>query len=302
MSQPGQAPETTTPLTPWPQRFSRWLAMAQQLAEQPPELELAEPEDRDQTTLGLAQSFTAMRQELRQQSKETRRLAQEARQMIDAAEEDDQQTLRPILEALCNQEESMSLAVEQARALQERMAQAAQPSTANAQPPPGPTVQAMVEAHERAFAALSPWRRWAARGYHQEMLERLADALDQGEAEAEAETEAAADDPTHEPAQAQTQAPATPAEEAAGLAEGLSMIHQRLRTLLAEQGVHRLSCAGQPVDPHRMIVLEQAFDPQTPPGHVAHEVRPGYAWGDRVLRLAQVAARPSPAGARQGET
>jgi molecular chaperone GrpE len=67
----------------------------------------------------------------------------------------------------------------------------------------------------------------------------------------------------------------------------------------AEQ-LRRIDCAGLPVDPQLMTVVEVVDDPGTLPGHVVEEVRRGYTWRDRLLRYAEVRAARAPAPARDG--
>lgn len=79
------------------------------------------------------------------------------------------------------------------------------------------------------------------------------------------------------------------------LLEGYGLIQNRLaRTMRAEQ-IHRIECVGRPVDPEQMTVIEVVDDPDRPPGEVVAEVRRGYTWRGRVLRFAEVRASRTPA-------
>ena len=51
-----------------------------------------------------------------------------------------------------------------------------------------------------------------------------------------------------------------------------------------------IDAVGRPVDPEQMIVVEVVDDPSAEPGEVVEEVRRGYTWRGRVLRLAEVRA------------
>lgn len=74
------------------------------------------------------------------------------------------------------------------------------------------------------------------------------------------------------------------------LLEGFGLIQQRLRRALAAEGIDRIPATGQPVDPEQMIVVEVADAPGSPAGVVLDEIRRGYAWKGRVLRHAEVRA------------
>jgi molecular chaperone GrpE len=72
--------------------------------------------------------------------------------------------------------------------------------------------------------------------------------------------------------------------------EGYRLIHKRLRkALLSEQVVH-IPCEGKPVDPELMTVIEVVDEPRDRPGTVAKELRRGYTWKGRVIRFAEVQA------------
>jgi molecular chaperone GrpE len=76
--------------------------------------------------------------------------------------------------------------------------------------------------------------------------------------------------------------------------EGYSLMQARLRRALAAEEVERIACAGRPVDPELMTVLEVVETIEHPPGHVCDEVRTGYLWRGRVLRYAEVRAARAP--------
>jgi molecular chaperone GrpE len=80
------------------------------------------------------------------------------------------------------------------------------------------------------------------------------------------------------------------------LIEGYDLIQARLRRALQSERIERIECLGRPVDPERMTVLDLVEDPVRPPGEVVEELRRGYTWRDRILRYAEVRAtrRPLP--------
>jgi molecular chaperone GrpE len=76
----------------------------------------------------------------------------------------------------------------------------------------------------------------------------------------------------------------------AALLEGYGLIQGRLTRALAAERVQRIATLGKPVDPERMIVVDVVDAPDKAPGTVVDEVRRGYVWNDRVLRCAEVRA------------
>jgi molecular chaperone GrpE len=74
------------------------------------------------------------------------------------------------------------------------------------------------------------------------------------------------------------------------LVEGYSLILGRLERAMKKAEVYRIECVGKPVDPNLMTVVEVVDDPLRPPGIVVEQVRPGYYWKGKVLRFAEVRA------------
>jgi molecular chaperone GrpE len=74
------------------------------------------------------------------------------------------------------------------------------------------------------------------------------------------------------------------------LAEGYGLIQKRLRRVMAAERVERIPCEGRTVDPELMTVLEVVERPDQPPARVVKELRPGYTWRGRVIRFAEVQA------------
>jgi len=77
------------------------------------------------------------------------------------------------------------------------------------------------------------------------------------------------------------------------LLEGYGLIQDRLRRSLFAAEIQRIDCQGRPVDPELMTVVELIDVPGLEPGTVADEVRRGYTWRGRVLRFAEVRATPA---------
>lgn len=80
------------------------------------------------------------------------------------------------------------------------------------------------------------------------------------------------------------------------LIEGYGLIQARLARVMAAERIERIPCEGRPVDPERMIVIEVVDDPDTPPGTVVKELRSGYTWKGRLLRYAEVQAASGASG------
>lgn len=74
------------------------------------------------------------------------------------------------------------------------------------------------------------------------------------------------------------------------LVEGYGLILKRLGRAMQKEGIYRIECVGKPADPNTMTVVEVVDDPLRPPGIVVEEVRPGYYWKNKVIRFAEVRA------------
>jgi molecular chaperone GrpE len=72
--------------------------------------------------------------------------------------------------------------------------------------------------------------------------------------------------------------------------EGYGLIQKRLRRVMASEQVARIPCEGRMVDPELMTVLEVIDVPGHRPGMVIKELRRGYTWRARVIRYAEVQA------------
>ncbi len=72
--------------------------------------------------------------------------------------------------------------------------------------------------------------------------------------------------------------------------EGYGLIQKRLRRVMASEQVNRIPTVGRVVDPELMTVLEVVDLPDHPRGTVIKELRKGYTWRGRVIRYAEVQA------------
>ena len=245
-------------------RFREWLDETRDEAEQLDASEAGfEPADAPDVGLyRLVEEFTALRHEVKLQTKGTRGLQEQAegllaglQQAIDqfrsvGPREDDAAlaACRPLVEALADLDEALDRGRDGAEKARERLA---------ADP---------LAARLDAFFARQSWlRRRLVRSYHQEVC-AVATGHEEGPR----------------------------AALIAALIEGYDLIRARLRRTLASEQIRRIDCLGQPVDPGRMSVVALVDAPDRPPGSVFEEVRRGYTWRGRVFRFAEVRAVRTP--------
>jgi molecular chaperone GrpE len=74
------------------------------------------------------------------------------------------------------------------------------------------------------------------------------------------------------------------------LLDGYRLIQNRLTQMLLAEGILRIDAVGRPVDPERMVVIEAVDAGDLPVGVVKDELRRGYTWKGRLLRYAEVRA------------
>jgi molecular chaperone GrpE len=266
------------------ERFREWLARTdQELAELPgdkPSDPVAETPDEsyldDSTSplavedlaldrtigwLQLVEAFTALRQELKLQTKSARGLDENVRSALNGLESASRQfqsvqaqeaqaaerAAQPFVEALIGLDESLERCVRALEAMQSRaMAQ-------------GP--QQLLTTLENRFHQQSAWRRWWSRQWQQQVLEIC-----------------------------RKEAAASQEHLWTGLMEGFELVRNRLRRAMDEQRVGRIPCIDRVVDPNQMTVVELVDDENLPAETVVAELRPGYTWRDRVIRYAEVRA------------
>ena len=246
-------------------RFRRWLRDARADAAELGPDEAAPPEP-EVGLYRLIEEFTALRHEVKLQTKGSRGLQEQAEALLPALrqaieqfravgpkeEQAAQAAGRPLAEALADLDE----ALERGRAEVEK----ARPRLAT---DPAGTLGAGLDA---LYAQQSWFRRPWLRAYH----EQVRDLVDRGAAE-----------------------PRPGLAEA--LLEGYDLIRARLARALESAQITRINCVGRPVDPGRMAVVALVDASGRPPGAVVDEVRRGYTWRGRVLRFAEVRAARAPA-------
>ena len=82
---------------------------------------------------------------------------------------------------------------------------------------------------------------------------------------------------------------------AAGITDGLAMVHKQLLATLAKHGVEPINALGLAFDPNQHDALVQQPTADTPEGIVVSEYSKGYKLHDRVLRPTKVAVSVKPA-------
>jgi molecular chaperone GrpE len=245
-------------------RFREWLEEAQAEADvlaDDGELLEGHPEFHSVGLLQLIEEFSALRHELKLETKSARKLEEQTVSTLEAMQrgidafrsveikewEAAQQAAKPLIEAMINLHEALArgrTVVETARRriLEESAEQ----------------LQARLE--ER-FRRQPWWRRWISRRLYeatQEICRRQAAEVYRAVFES--------------------------------LIEGYSLIQNRLKKEMDKAGIYRIECLGKPVDPNTMTVIEVVEDSTRPPSLVIEEVRPGYYWRAKVFRFAEVRA------------
>ena len=222
--------------------------------------------------LPLVEAFTALRHELKLQTKSARGLEESlaaalaglerAMDRFSSVEPREaaaaEKAMRPLVESLIELDEALRRGARAVSVAQQRLSE--------------DLPRRLQEDLEQRFARLSGWQRWRAGPWHGEVLQSVQQLV------------------------AQAQAPLL-----ASLGDGYELICGRLQRMLTEHRIERQACRGQTVDPARMRVVELVEAPGVPPETVVEEIRPGYAWRGHVLRYAEVrATRAAPHGQSGG--
>ena len=98
-----------------------------------------------------------------------------------------------------------------------------------------------------------------------------------------------------EMAQAAAQSESAPQDGTAALQDGIAMIQQQLRGILAETGLEEVDASGRAFDPTLHEAVSQLETDEVPEGHVFQQIRKGYKLRDRLLRPATVVVAKKPA-------
>jgi molecular chaperone GrpE len=243
-------------------RFRQWLQEARAQGEQEQDqggetLDL-EPAGTEVGLYRLVEEFTALRHEVKLQTKSARGLQEETEALLPAfrqaieqfravaprEEQAAQAVGRPLAEALADLDEALDRGRAEIEKARQRLADAS------------------IVPHLEAFHARQPWyRRLLHRGYRA----RVRALVERRERE--------------------TLPPLLDA-----LLEGYGLIQSRLRRSMDAEQLRRIDAPGRPVDPDVMTVVEVVDAPGLTPGLVVDEVRRGYTWRGRVLRFVEVRA------------
>ena len=98
-----------------------------------------------------------------------------------------------------------------------------------------------------------------------------------------------------EMAQAAAQNAPAPHSGTAALQDGIAMIQQQLKGILAETGLEEVDASGRPFDPTLHEAVSQLETADAPEGQVVQQIRKGYKLRDRLLRPATVVVAKKPA-------
>ena len=272
MLNPWNASESTWPERTWYEneeilrRFREWLTQTDaevQAIDAQPSSDGDDFQDDDAAVnlLQMVEAFTALRHELKLQTKSSRGLEQSVSTALDGLNQATDQlrsvrareavsverAMKPLVEALVDLDEALVRGVSVLRRAQQQ-------ATDN-------VLMQLQNRLDEQFQQLHFWQRWRARPWHERAKTVLAQTA--------ADQYARAFDP---------------------LLEGYRLIGARLQQTLAAGDVRRIECLGDPVDPARMTVVELIDAPDAEPETVVDVVRPGYEWGDKVIRYAEVRA------------
>jgi len=245
-------------------RFRQWLdeahAEADAVATDGEPLD-GQPEIRSVGLFQLIEEFTALRHELKLQTKSARNLEEQHARTRDAMQaaieqfrsvkvketEAGERTAKPFIEAVLDLHEALQrgravMATARRRILEESPRQ-------------------LQDQLDDLFRKQFWWRRWICRRFY----ERAGETCSRQAAEVHGAI-------------------------LESLLEGYGLIESRLKKAMDKAGLYRIDCVGKPVDPNSMMVVEVIDDPTRPPGLVIEEVRPGYYWKAKVFRFAEVRA------------
>ncbi len=209
--------------------------------------------------LQLVEAFTAMRHELKLQTRGSRNLettvdraleglssASRTFHSVQAQERDAaDRAAKPLLEALIGLDEALLRAYQAFQTAQQQLSDSAP--------------EQLRQSLDTRFAELSWWRRLLSRGWHRTVTDAAADGLRR-----------------------------SVQKNIGGVVQGFELLRTRIAKELRDLGIHRMETVGEPVDPTRMTVVEIVRDANVAPETVVGILRPGYRRGPQILRYAEV--------------
>jgi molecular chaperone GrpE len=245
-------------------RFRDWLEETRREAESLPEEVglMAEPnEARRVGLLQLVEELTALRHEVKLQTKSSRGVVERTEQILTAMQqamvlfrsveanekEAGQLAARPLVESLMELDEALGRGRAVIDTARRRLLE---DLTGHVQ-----------EQLDGLLSQLPAWRRWLCRSWCHRTKEILVQRV-----------------------------ALTYRDIFDSLAEGYDLILGRLQRAMKKAELYRIECIGRQVDPVLMTVVEVVNDPLRPPGLVVDQIRPGYYWKDKVIRFAEVRA------------
>jgi len=219
--------------------------------------------------LQLAEAFTALRHEIKLQTRGSRNLeaaVEQSLQGLDTASrefrsvqakerEAGERAAKPVVEAIIGLDEGLLRATKAFQITCERMT--------------GLVPERILICLDQAYQELPRWKRWLYRGWYANFRKTTAEAVR-----------------------------LTMSPDFSSLRQGLEQIQLRLTRALQDLGIVRINESGGLVDPARMTVIEIVESDELPAETVVEVVRPGYQYGGRVIRFAEVRAV---VGMRRGE-
>lgn len=245
-------------------RFREWLdethAEADRLEAAAPDGGSIEPEAHRVGLYQVVEEFTALRHELKLETKSARNQHEQIDTMLSSLE-------RAIAEFQSVKVKDADAVRDAARPMAERLVELdeslerGQKVIEDARRRVEETARGLRESLDAIYGSEPWWRRWACRRYYQNICEIWFRQTSE----------------RHH-------------ELFDSLLEGYGLIRNRLRRAFKEQKIQSIPTAGEMVDPHCMQVVEAVDDDGRPPGMVVEEVRRGYWWHGKVLRFAEVRA------------
>jgi molecular chaperone GrpE len=245
-------------------RFRQWIEEARREADSLPEDVEFSAEQSDVRPVGLLQlveEFTALRHEVKLQTKSSRGVADRTEQALAAMQqamelfrsveakekEIAQHAAKPLVESLMELDEALGRGRAVIDTARRRLLE--------------DLTGHIREQLDSSLLRLPAWRRWLCRSWCRQAREILVqraglmyrDIFD-------------------------------------SLIEGYDLILGRLQRAMKKAELYRIECVGRQADPNLMTVVEVIDDPLRPPGLVVDQIRPGYYWKDKVIRFAEVRA------------
>jgi len=86
-----------------------------------------------------------------------------------------------------------------------------------------------------------------------------------------------------------------PPDSAKSLITGINMVHQQLKSAVADAGLEEIDALGKPFDPNFHEAVSQQETAEVPEGQVVQQLRRGYKLRERLLRPASVIVSKRPA-------